>query len=115
LLRDSLNLALDAVPANINVSAIREYLAALPAVANVHHLHIWPLSTTETALTVHLLKSDASPNDDLIQKVNSDLLTLFGINHATIQCESACAKDECESPADSVSSELNRGNTSSCH
>ena len=115
LLRDSLNLALDAVPANINVSAIREYLAALPAVANVHHLHIWPLSTTETALTVHLLKSDASPNDDLIKKVNSDLLTLFGINHATIQCESACAKNECESPADSVSSELNRGNTSSCH
>lgn len=115
VLSDSLNLALDAVPADINVSAVKEYLAALPAVANVHHLHIWPLSTTETALTVHLLKSDASPNDDLIKKVNSDLLTLFGINHATIQFESACANSKCEPPAASVSSELNRGNTSSCH
>jgi cobalt-zinc-cadmium efflux system protein len=115
LLSDSLNLALDAVPANINISAVREYLAGLPTVANVHHLHIWPLSTTETALTVHLLKSDSSPNDDLIKKVNSDLLTLFGISHATIQCESACPNDECEYPAHSVSPELNRGNNSSCH
>jgi cobalt-zinc-cadmium efflux system protein len=87
LLCDSLNMALDAVPANINVAAVREYLATLPAVTNVHHLHIWPLSTTETALTVHLVKSDSSPNDDLIKKVNSDLLGRFGINHATIQCE----------------------------
>src|SRR5215471_5804547 len=71
LLRDSLNMALDAVPANIDVAAVREYLAALPAVADVHHLHIWPLSTTETALTVHLVKSDTSPNDELIRRVNS--------------------------------------------
>jgi cobalt-zinc-cadmium efflux system protein len=110
LLRDSLNMALDAVPANINVSAVREYLATLPAVTNVHHLHIWPLSTTETALTVHLVKSDSSPNDDLIKKVNSDLHERFGINHATIQCEFACVNNEC----DPRHPELNHENTSSC-
>jgi cobalt-zinc-cadmium efflux system protein len=101
LLRDSLNMALDAVPANIDVAAVREYLAALPAVAGVHHLHIWPLSTTETALTVHLVKSDASPNDELIKKVNSDLHGRFGINHATIQCEFSCVSDGCEHPGES--------------
>jgi cobalt-zinc-cadmium efflux system protein len=96
LLRDSLNMALDAVPANIDVAAVREYLASLPAVADVHHLHIWPLSTTETALTVHLVKSDTSPNDELIRTANSDLHRRFGINHATIQCEFSCVNDGCE-------------------
>jgi cobalt-zinc-cadmium efflux system protein len=112
LLRDSLNMALDAVPENISVSAVKKYLAALPAVTNVHHLHIWPLSTTEAALTVHLVKSDDSPNDELIKTVNSDLKRHFGINHVTVQIERTCAAEECEPSASRP--ELNRGNTSSC-
>ena len=103
LLRDSLNMALDAVPANIDVAAVRKYLASLPAVADVHHLHIWPLSTTETALTVHLVKSDTSPNDELIRRVNGDLHGRFGINHATIQCEFSCVNEGCEHSGESES------------
>jgi cobalt-zinc-cadmium efflux system protein len=103
LLRDSLNMALDAVPANIDVAAVREYLVSLPAVADVHHLHIWPLSTTETALTVHLVKSDTSPNDELIRRVNGDLHGRFGINHATIQCEFSCVNEGCEHSGESES------------
>jgi cobalt-zinc-cadmium efflux system protein len=112
LLRDSLNMALDAVPENINVSGVKNYLATLPGITNVHHLHIWPLSTTETALTVHLVKSDNSPSDELIKRVNSGLKRRFGINHATIQFERTCVANECGASADD--SELNHENTSSC-
>jgi cobalt-zinc-cadmium efflux system protein len=113
LLRASLNMALDAVPENINVSEVKQYLASLPAVTNVHHLHIWPLSTTETALTVHLVKSDASSNDGLINRLNSDLNRRFGINHTTIQFEQVCASNECEPSAATPHSELNHDSTSS--
>jgi Co/Zn/Cd efflux system component len=80
---------------------------------NVHHLHIWPLSTTETALTVHLVKSDASSNDGLINRLNSDLNRRFGINHTTIQFEQVCASNECEPSAATPHSELNHDSTSS--
>jgi cobalt-zinc-cadmium efflux system protein len=113
LLRDSLNMALDAVPQNIDIAAVKEYLGSFPGITNVHHLHIWPLSTTETALTVHLVKSDTASNDGLINEVNRDLNRRFGISHTTIQFEQSCAFNECKLPAATVRSELNHDSTSS--
>ena len=66
LLRDSFNLALDAVPTGIDPEAVKSYLSDLPGVKGVHDLHIWAMSTSETALTAHLLKPDADDDDTLI-------------------------------------------------
>jgi cobalt-zinc-cadmium efflux system protein len=99
LLRDSLNLALDAVPEGIDAAAVRSYLLALPPVTDVHHLHIWGLSTTESALTVHLVLADDQRCDKLLHRINHDLHERFGIGHATIQFETAgeaaCCSENC--------------------
>jgi cobalt-zinc-cadmium efflux system protein len=95
LLRDSLNLALDAVPEGIDVAAVRDYLIGLPSVTNMHHLHIWGLSTTESALTVHLVLADDQRNDKLLHHINHDLHERFGIGHATIQFETASEAAGC--------------------
>lgn len=68
LLRDSLNRALHAVPEGIDQQAVRAYLASLPGVTEVHDLHIWAMSTTETALTVHLVRPGSGRNDRLLQR-----------------------------------------------
>lgn len=87
LLKESLNLSLDAVPSEIELEKVKEYLSSLPGVENVHHLHIWAMSTTETALTVHLYKPHAEYEDEFMEKVNKELYEKFGIGHATIQIE----------------------------
>ena len=87
LLRDSFNLALDAVPAGIDPEAVKSYLSDLPGVAGVHDLHIWAMSTSETALTVHLLKPDTGDDDTLIEQASRELHKRFGIEHITIQWE----------------------------
>jgi cobalt-zinc-cadmium efflux system protein len=87
LLRDSFNLAMDAVPPGVNVAEVRRYLQNIPTITDAHHLHIWALSTTETALTVHLVKPDSSDDDGLLQSINHELTERFGIGHATIQLE----------------------------
>ena len=87
LLRDSFNLAVDAVPPGVNVAEVRRYLQTIPTITDAHHLHIWALSTTETALTVHLVKPDPSGDDRLLQRINHELTERFGIGHATIQFE----------------------------
>ncbi len=87
LLRDSSALAVDAVPKDINPDAVQDYLAQLPGVRGVHHLHIWPISTTETALTAHLVKPDAEIDDELLCEIDRGLHDRFGIGHATIQFE----------------------------
>jgi cobalt-zinc-cadmium efflux system protein len=87
LLRDSLNLAVDAVPRNIDPRAVRAHLAALPGVTEIHDLHIWPMSTTDTALTAHLVM-DVMPSSDLfLNEVAQDLDRKYGIHHSTIQLE----------------------------
>ena len=87
LLRDSLNLAVDAVPRNVDPDAVREYLTGLPGVIALHDLHIWPMSTTDTALTAHLVM-DVFPDSDLfLIEVAHDLQDRFAINHPTIQME----------------------------
>jgi cobalt-zinc-cadmium efflux system protein len=87
LLRDSLNLALQAVPSGIDLGEVRKYLAGLPNVTTVHDLHIWPMSTTETALTAHLEIPTGSPGDVFLQEVCEYLHQEFGIEHSTIQIE----------------------------
>jgi len=87
LLRDSLNLAVDAVPRNVDPAAVREYLVGLPGVRALHDLHIWPMSTTDTALTAHLVM-DVFPDDDkFLNEVAHVLEQRFSIMHPTIQME----------------------------
>jgi cobalt-zinc-cadmium efflux system protein len=87
LLRDSLDMTMDAVPAGIDVPSVQDYLRSLPGIADFHHLHIWPLSTTETALTVHLVKPQPEGDDELIGTACRELSVRFRIDHATIQFE----------------------------
>jgi cobalt-zinc-cadmium efflux system protein len=94
LLRDSINLSLDAVPQDIDLQKIESYFLAISSVTEIHHLHVWGLSTTETALTVHLVV-DSEKNNDLLSRINKELKSKFSIGHATIQFESI-SQYECE-------------------
>jgi len=87
LLRDSLNLAVDAVPRNVDPEAVREYLSALPGVREVHDLHIWAMSTTDTALTAHVVMDAFPDSDHYLDEVARVLQERFSINHPTIQLE----------------------------
>jgi len=93
LLRDALNLALDAVPAGIDPEKVRAYLSALPHVRELHDLHIWPMSTTETALTAHLVV-DMPCEPRFLRSVTEALEKEFRIGHATLQIEAVgtCAR-----------------------
>lgn len=96
LLKTSLNLALDAVPAHIDPQGVRALLESLPGVTEVHDLHIWPMSTTEAALTVHLIMPDVETHDAFLDQVNEELREHFGIRHATVQVERGDAGHPCE-------------------
>ena len=96
LLRDATNLALDAVPTSIDPAAVCSYLERLPSVTAVHDLHIWALSTTQTALTAHLVKPNAEVDDALLTQVYDELRERFGISHATIQLERGDAAHPCQ-------------------
>ena len=87
LLRESFNLAVDAVPAHVDLVAVQKYLSELPAVTAVHDLHIWAISTTEVALTAHLVMPAAAGGDEFLHDVCEHLHRVFGIEHATIQIE----------------------------
>jgi cobalt-zinc-cadmium efflux system protein len=87
LLRDSLNLALDAVPAGIDMNDVKEYLAGLPTCVDVHDLHVWGMSTTETALTAHVVMAQTTCDDALLAKITNELHQKFGIEHTTLQVE----------------------------
>ena len=87
LLRDSANMAMDAVPPGIDYASVQSYFRQLSSVADFHHLHVWALSTTETALTVHLVKPDPEGDDALLNRISRELSSRFGISHATIQFE----------------------------
>jgi cobalt-zinc-cadmium efflux system protein len=87
LLRDSVNLALQAVPQGIEVAEVRRYLSSLPHVTEVHDLHVWPMSTTETALTAHLVRDVADCDCSLLAQAARELNIKFEIQHATLQFE----------------------------
>jgi len=92
LLRDSLHLSLDGVPASVNSSAVMSYLADQQGVTDVHDLHIWALSTTSVALTAHLVVPDRGTEDALLDSITPNLKRRFHIHHATLQIE----RDRCE-------------------
>jgi cobalt-zinc-cadmium efflux system protein len=87
LLRQSLHLTLDGVPASIELDTVKSFLSALPDVSEVHDLHVWAMSTSETALTVHLVMCNGHPGDDFLNHVAEELHHDFAIEHATIQIE----------------------------
>ena len=87
LFRESINLALHAVPVQINVVQVRDFLAAQTGVSEVHDLHVWGMSTTEVALTVHLLIPTGHPGDAFLVEVADGLAERFNISHATLQIE----------------------------
>lgn len=94
LARDSVDLALDSVPAHIDRAEVEAYLAALPGVSEVHDLHIWGLSTTDAALSAHLVRPGASLDDTFLDSTMRELKSRFGISHSVLQVEEghmACA------------------------
>ena len=95
LLKDSLNYALDAVPRNIDLQGIRQYLVNLNQVNRLHDLHVWPLSTSEVALTVHLVIHQQSLDNALLHQIQQHLHDYFEIEHATIQLESSLEESNC--------------------
>lgn len=99
LLRDSFNLAMDAVPPGIDPEGVRAFLLTRPGVEDVHDLHIWGLSTTQSALTAHLVIPERPLRDDFLNRVSSELQRRFGIGHSTIQIERGDAEQPCEQAA----------------
>ena len=87
LLRDSMNLAIDSVPKGIDIAGIKRCLTSLENVSQIHDLHVWPMSTTEVALSVHLIIVDDSLNNDFLPKLQQQLHDRFSIEHSTIQVE----------------------------
>jgi cobalt-zinc-cadmium efflux system protein len=93
VMRDSFNLALDAVPPGISPRDVESYLAGLPGISEVHDLQIWAMSATETALTAHVVRPRVALDDRFLTVVAHELEHRFGIRHATIQIESG--EQEC--------------------
>jgi cobalt-zinc-cadmium efflux system protein len=103
LMRDSFDLALDAVPPGIDPLAVEAWLAAQPGVAEVHDLHIWALGTRETALTAHLVRPDAGLDDGFLDALRHGLAHRFGIGHATLQLEAGDPAHPCpQAPAEAL-------------
>ena len=88
-------MAMDAVPRGIDPEAVRAYLSSLSGVNGVHDMHIWAMSTRETALTAHLIKPDPKDDDALIEKASKELHDQFGIDHITLQWERIPSTNQC--------------------
>ena len=87
--------ALNAVPAHLDPAAVESYLRALPGVTDVHDLHIWGMSTTDVALTAHIIRPEVSDDDALLRDAASTLHSRFGISHPTLQIERGHGPDDC--------------------
>jgi len=87
LLRDSVSLSIDAVPKDVDMAGVKRYLTSLDNVCQIHDLHVWAMSTTETALTVHLIVTDSDVSNIFLLRIQQHLHDYFGIEHATIQIE----------------------------
>ena len=102
LLRQSLGLALQAVPEGIEQPAVRECLAGLPEVSDVHDVHVWAMSTSENAMTAHLVVPGRHPGDEFLRSTAALLEERFGIHHATLQIEIADTLKACAFAPDHV-------------
>ena len=96
LLRDSFHLSMDAVPKGIDFKEVGNYLKGITGVTEVHDLHIWAMSTTQIALTAHLVIPDEKKDDYFLKKICGDLHSKFGIEHSTIQIEKSAQSANCE-------------------
>jgi len=98
LLKDSLQLSLDAVPKNVDLEKVKSVSNNIKGIENIHHIHVWAMSTTETALTAHLVISET--NNDRVEDIKNELrheLMHLNIQHITLETEQkVCAKDECK-------------------
>ena len=95
LLREAVQLALSAVPANIEVAAIETYLRQCQGVIDIHDMHIWGMSTTENALTVHLVMPDGYPGDAFMDDIMHTLKKRFSVHHSTLQIELGTTSHSC--------------------
>ena len=95
LLKESVHLALDGVPKEIDSSKVSDYFRAIPGITGFHDLHIWALSSTEAALTVHLVKPDGQLDDALLDHIRHELHDHFHIEHASIQLEASDCHHPC--------------------
>ncbi len=95
LLRESVTLALNAVPAHIDISSIEAYLRNCMGIVDIHDLHIWGMSTTETALTVHLVMPCGYPGDEFLDEISNTLKSRFAITHSTLQVELGLSEHRC--------------------
>jgi cobalt-zinc-cadmium efflux system protein len=95
LVKSAIGLALNAVPEGVDPAAVRALLRDIPGVIGLHDLHIWGMSTTETALTCHLVIPSGHPGDALFNDIAQQLHRRFGIHHATIQIELADTDEVC--------------------
>ena len=102
LLRQSLGLALQAVPEGIEQPAVRECLAGLPGVTDVHDVHVWAMSTSENAMTAHLVVPGRHPGDEFLRSASALLEERFGIHHATLQIEIGDTAKACAFAPDHV-------------
>jgi cobalt-zinc-cadmium efflux system protein len=95
LLRSSIGMSLSAAPADIDLDAVRTFLLNRPGVTKIHDLHVWPISTTETAMTCHLVMPDGHPGDRFLTDCAHQLQRSHKIGHTTLQIEiskdNACA------------------------
>jgi cobalt-zinc-cadmium efflux system protein len=102
LLRESVMMSLDAVPQGIDRATVESYLRELPGVSEVHDLHIWAMSTTETAMTAHLVRPGAGLDDHMLHEVCHELDRRFKISHATLQVEAGDTEHGCRLAPDHV-------------
>jgi cobalt-zinc-cadmium efflux system protein len=100
--RQAVNLAMDAVPENVDRRAVEAFLAALPGVEEVHDVHIWAMSTTETALTAHLVRPGAGLDDALLTQATTTLRERYKIGHVTLQIEAGDPAHPCRFAPDEV-------------
>jgi cobalt-zinc-cadmium efflux system protein len=102
LLRESVNMSLHAIPPGVDQTEVAEFLKARPEVSEIHDLHIWSMSTTETALTAHVVTPAGFPGDAFTADLARQLKERFAIDHPTIQIETGAAVDCALEPADVV-------------
>jgi len=95
LLKQSLNYAMDAVPDGIDTHELTQYFKSFDTVIDIHDLHVWPMSTTEVALTVHLVVKETTLNDKFLCTLQQHLHDHFSIEHSTIQIETSAEEDKC--------------------
>lgn len=95
LLKDSVNYSIDAVPSNVDYAGIKRFLTEFEHVDHIHDLHIWPMSTTENALTVHVVVKNQSLDNKFLSDIQHHLHDHFSIEHATIQVETSQEENNC--------------------